>query len=269
MTKFIYLTLLTLKEISGQRIYQLLAAMLTIAPWLMLIPASLFMLDIGKVFIDLLFLSLHGWLLVYLFFIATPLLARDIEQGTSHIFLTLPMSRGQYYWARFTGITSGFLPLLLVFLISASLAFSFAEVTWVGYVQSSANASFIYGSLLIILPYISLSAVLFLIASRATGLPEITVFLFSVWLLCWSIPPVLGALQDTEIQNKTSPVIIMIIKGTNQLLPSLSSSEISLRLAHSYQLQPVQVIGYISHHLAYALLAMFLAIMLFNRRDLI
>jgi len=245
-----------------------LIGMLLIVPWLMLIPASLFLLDIGKVFIDLLFLCLHSWLLVYIFFIASPLVARDIEQGACHIFLTLPMSRSQYYWARFAGIISGFLPLLFAFLFSSFLAFGFAESAWDGYIQSGANNSFIYGATLILLPYIGLSAILFLITSRATGLPEITVFLFSVWLLCWTVPPVLGALQNVEVQEKTPDMIVIIIKGIHQLLPDLSSSEISLTLAHAHQLQPIQVIGYCSHHLAYAFLAMLFATVLFKRRDL-
>jgi len=268
MTKFYFLTRFTLKEIYSQRIYQILAGMLVVIPWLMLIPTSLFMLDIGKVFIDLLFLCLHGWALVYIFFIACPLLARDLEQGTCHIFLTLPMSRTQYYWSRFAGITSGFIPLLIVFLVSSSLAFTFAESIWGTYIQTGANTSFIYGTLLILLPYIALTAVLFLIASSATGLPEITVFLFSVWLLCWTIPPVLGALQSADIQSSTPDAIVLIIKVANQLLPDLSGSDISLALAHNNPLQSFQVIGYCTHHLAYALLAMLLAITMFKRRDL-
>jgi len=268
MTKFYFLTLFTLKEIYSQRIYQILTGMLIVIPWLMLIPTSLFMLDIGKVFIDLLFLCLHGWALVYIFFIASPLLARDIEQGSCHIFLTLPMTRTQYYWSRFAGITSGFIPLLIVFLASSTLAFAFAESIWGSYIQAGANTSFIYGTLLILLPYIALTAVLFMIASSATGLPEITVFLFLIWLLCWTIPPVLGALQETEVQNSTPDVIVLVIKAVHQLLPDLSSSEISLGLAHNYPLQSLQVIGYCTHHLAYALLAMLLAITIFKRRDL-
>ncbi len=268
MKKTLFLALLTLREIASQRIYQILAAILMFVPWLMLIPASLFMLDIGKVIIDLLFLCLHCWLLVYIFFIATPLLARDIEQSTCHIFLTLPMSRAQYFLARFAGITSGFLPLLLLFLISGSLAIAFASSAWQGYVGSNTDTSFIFGTLLILLPYIALTAVLFLITSSASGLPEITVFLFSVWILCWTIPPVLAALQNVEIQQSTSNIVMVIIQATNQLLPDLSSSEISLAMAHNHTIETVQVIGYCIHHLAYALLAMLIAILLFRRRDL-
>lgn len=268
MIKFQFLSLLTLKELTSQRIYQILCGILITIPWLMLIPSSLFLLDIGKVFTDLLFLSLHGWILIYLFFIATPLLARDIEQGTCHIFLTIPMSRPQYYLARFAGITSGIIPLLILFLLSSSLAFAFAEATWGTYVQAGANTSFTFGTLLILLPYIALTALLFLIASSATGLPEITVFLFSVWLLCWTIPPVLGALQATEVQNSTPDAIRLIIEGVNQLLPDLSSSDISLHLAHNNSIEASHIIGYCTHHLAYAFLAMLLAITIFNRRDL-
>lgn len=268
MNKILYLTLLTFKEIASQRIYQILSATLALIPWLLLIPASLFMLDIGKVIIDFLFLSLHGWLLLYIFFIASPLLAQDIEQKTCHIFLTLPMSRQQYYWARFTGVLAGMLPLLIVHLISGALAIAFADSIWISYVEPDSKLSYIFGALLITLPYISFSAVLFLIASRATGLSEVTVFLFSIWILCWSIPPVLDALKNDQVKEKTSDLITMIIKATDQLLPDLSSSHISLVMAHAHSLETIQIIGYFTHHIAYTMLAMLLAVALFNGRDL-
>jgi len=234
----------------------------------MLIPTSFFLFDISKVLIDLLFLCLHGWLLAYIFFIASPLLARDIEQHVCHIFLTLPMSRSHYFWARFTGIIAGILPLLITYLIASFFTFIFAESIWGSYIHPQANSSFIYGTFLILLPYIALSAILFLIASKASVLPAITVFFFAIWFFCWLVPPVLGAMQDAEVQQSTPDLIVTMIHLIHQLLPDLSSAEISLNLAHSHNFEALQVISYCTHHLAYAVLAMLLATISFNRRDL-
>jgi ABC-type transport system involved in multi-copper enzyme maturation permease subunit len=258
----------TLKELAGQRIYKILLLSLIIIPWLLLIPASLFLLDLGKVFMDMLFTAQHAWLSAYLFFLAVPLLARDIEQGVCSIFLTLPMSRGLYLWGRFVGVVVSILPLLLGYTISAAIAFIWAGNLWTGYVVVGSALSFSYGAMLILMPYLALAAILFFIAAGASGVAEITVFLFAAWLICWALPPVLDALQNIEVAEKTPAWTGMLLHGINQLLPDLSSSKISLRLAHQLPLSAASVFGYCLQHLAYAALAMMAATTLFNRRDL-
>ncbi len=269
MSRTLPLVTLTFREIASQRVYRILLGVLLLVPWLMLIPASLFMFDIGKVLIDLLFTALHASLLIFLFFMAAPLIARDIEQGSCHIFLTLPMRRGRYLSARFVGLIVALMPLFAAYALSASLTLTFAESHWAAfYVAPHSVPLFDYGAALILMPYLALTAVLFLIAAAATGLPETMVFLFSVWLLCWSLPPVLGALLQAEVAAKTPTWIGTLLQTVNQLLPDLSSSRISLYLAHGKKLGIEAVAGYCLQHLAYALLAMMLAVILFKRRDL-
>jgi ABC-type transport system involved in multi-copper enzyme maturation permease subunit len=258
----------TLQEMTGQRIYRILLLSLIIIPWLLLIPTSLFLLDMGKVFMDMLFTAQHAWLSAYLFFLAIPLVAKDIEQNICSIFLTLPMSRTMYLWGRFIGIISSILPLLFGYIASAAIAFIWAENVWPGYVVAASEVSFSYGAILIFIPYIALAAVLFFVASGASGAAEITVFLFSVWLICWALPPVLDALQNAEVAEKTPAWIGMFLHGINELLPDLSSSQLSLRLAHQLPLHPASVIGYCIQHIAYALLAIMAATAVFKRRDL-
>jgi len=268
MNQLISLIIFTAKEMAFQRIYKLLLLSLMIIPWLLLIPTSLFMLDMGKVFMDMLFTAQHAWLAAFLFFLAVPLLVRDIEQGICSIFLTLPMSREKYLWGRFIGVIISMLPLLLCYIGSAAIAFIWAQHAWPGYVATTSELSFSFGSLLIFMPYIALTAVLFLIAAGATGSAEITLFLFSVWLICWALPPVLDALQNIEVAKETPIWSGMLLHAIHQILPDLSSSQISLRLAHQLPLNPTSVIAYCIQHSAYAALAILAATSLFKRRDL-
>ncbi|ATX79840.1 hypothetical protein Ga0123461_1426 [Mariprofundus aestuarium] len=268
MNQLITLTWFTLKEVAYQRIYKILLVTLIIIPWLLLIPTSLFLLDMGKVFMDMLFTTQHAWLTAYLFFLAVPLLVRDIEQGVCSIFLTLPMSREKYLWGRFIGILFSILPLLLCYIISAVVAFFWAENSWPSYVLADSGLSFSYGSILILLPYLALAAVLFLIAAGASGSAEITLFLLSVWLICWALPPVLDALQNIEVAESTPAWTGMLLYGINQLLPDLSSSQISLKLAHQLPLNPASVFAYCIQHTTYAALAIIAASAVFKRRDL-
>lgn len=270
MSRFLPLIGFTFRELASQRVYRIVLVALLVVPWLMLIPASLFLLDIGKVLMDLLFTALHTFLVLFLFFLAAPLISRDIEQGSCHIFLTLPMRRSHYLWARFIGLIVALMPLFLAYVLSSSLTLFFAEHQYETiYVASNSVSLFDYGAVLIVLPYLALIAVLFLIAAAATGLPETMVFLFLVWVLCWSLPPVLGALKLTEVAAKTPMWISTMLKAVNQLLPNLSSSRISLYLAHGKALGAESVAGYCLQHLAYALLVIILAVFVFKRRDLI
>jgi len=196
------------------------------------------------------------------------LLARDVEQGVCSIFLTLPMSRGLYLWGRFFGVVCSILPLLAGYIVSAAIAFIWAGNTWSGYVVAGSESAFSYGAVLILMPYLALTAVLFLIAAGATGTAEVTVFLFSVWLMCWALPPVLDALQNIEVADKTPAWTDTLLYGINQILPDLSSSRISLRLAHRLPLGTASVFGYCLQHLAYAALSIMAATALFSRRDL-
>ena len=268
MNQLTSLIRLTLLEMMGQRIYRTMLVALVIIPWLLLIPTSLFLIDLDKVFTDMLFTTQHAWLTAYLFFLAVPLLSRDIEQGICSIFLTLPMSREKYLWGRFIGVICSLLPLFLCYLASAFMAFSWGESAWPEYIAAGSKFSFGYGALLILIPYLALGAVLFLIAAAATGSAEITVFFFSVWLICWALPPVLDAMQNVEVAEKTPAWIATLLGGIYQLMPDLSSSQISLRLAHRISLPSASVTGYCVQHLAYTALIMIAATATFRRRDL-
>lgn len=259
---------LSIAEMTGSRTYQLMAFAIMLLPWLLLIPASLFLIDIGKVYADLLFTGLHCWLVAYIFFIATPLLTSDIEQNIASIFLTLPMSRTAYFISRFAGVLLGILPLFFVYTSSSLFSLYLASSIWGGYLHELLWVSVLAGFLLILLPYISMVAVLFLIASKATGAAETSVFLLSVWILSWSIPPVLEALNNPDVLAKTPEFLVILLSFTNQLLPDLSSSSIALRLSHQLSIDSVQVLAFIFHHLGFSFLLLFIGCLWFQQRDL-
>ncbi len=265
---FSSLAWLTFKDLSGHRTYRLSLLAVLLIPWFLMVPASLFLIDMGKVLLDMLFTGLHGWLFAYIFFIATPMIARDIELGIANIFLTLPMRRTTYYGARFIGLLGGMIPLFTLYLLSSLLTIFWASHAWQGYIPNTLWLSGMEGMLLICLPYISLMGILFLIASRATGAAEISVFLVAVWILCWSIPPVLEALQHPDVLSKTSPWLVALLETVHQFLPDLTSSQISLRLAHELPLDIGQVLGYCAQHLSYTTLAWLTGAVLFIKRDL-
>ena len=268
MTKIIHLTRFTCREIMSQRVFQIFALALFALPWLMLAPTSLFLLDLSKVMADLALMMLHIWLLMFIFFIAAPLLSHDIEHGICSMFLTLPMSRQQYFCGRFFGMVVSIIPLLLIYMFSTAGAMMLAASLWSGYFDQAVVGAVSAAMPLLTLPYISLIAALFFITARASGLPETTVFLSAVWVLCWSIPPVLAALHNSEVAAKTPQPIVMLLRAISQLLPDLTSSKIATMAAYHLEIHPIQLLAYGIEHLTYATITFYLATMLFAKRDL-
>ena len=259
---------LTLRELLHQRAYILLTAVALLIPWLLIIPMSLFLIDLGKVLSDMLFAAEHVLLSCFLFFIAAPLMARDIEQKVCHLLLTVPLKRSRYILARFGGTALAILPMLLLFLLSSCAALEVVAHFWPVYVKAGIGLSFLLGGGMLLLPYLSLLGLLYLISTASSGGAETLVFLLSAWLLSWSVPPVLAALQQPEVSAKIPDWISALITAIDHILPHLSSGRLALDIAHQHIPPGIQLSAYTIEHLAYMLITLILAIMIFERRDL-
>ncbi len=259
---------LTLRELLHQRAYMLLTIVALLVPWLLIIPMSLFLIDLGKVLADMLFAAEHVFLSCFIFFIAAPLMARDIEQKVCHLLLTIPLKRSRYIIARFSGTALAMLPMLLLFLLSSCAALEMVAHFWPVYVTSGIGLSFLIGGLMLLLPYLSLLGLLYLISTASSGGAETLVFLLSAWLLSWSVPPVLAALQQPEVMTKIPDWISALITTIDHILPHLSSGQLALDIAHQHIPPGVQLGAYALEHLAYMLITLMLSIIIFERRDL-
>jgi len=257
---------LTVRELVWQRAYLLLAGMALLAPWLLLIPTSLFLLDLGKVLADMLFAIEHVLLSCFVFFLAAPLLSRDLDQRLCHLWLTIPLSRPAYLSARFFGTVAAMLPLMLLFAIASSAAFVLAAQLWPAYASVVVGWHVLMGHGLLWLPYVALLGLFYAIACASSGAAEAMVFLLAGWLLSWAIPPVLQALRQAEVAAKTSPWLAKLVAFIDYLVPDLSSARLALELAHGQV--PGLLLPYVVEHVAYAAAGLLLAMAAFARRDL-
>ncbi|MFC1536941.1 hypothetical protein ACFL48_03895 [Pseudomonadota bacterium] len=265
MKQLIYFTI---QEVLNSRIFRLLL----LAPLVLMVVAltftGLFMLDLGKVFIDTMFASTHLLCFTFLMFLAAPFLARDIDAHFTYILLTLPISRGQYLLGRFIGLCATFLLLIIVLIIVTSLSLELASSIWGSYMATADIGSMVLGIFLIAWQYLSLIAIALFVFSWATGSAEILSFTFLIWLLSWFFPPVLTAMQDSEVAQTIPPFLHVILESCYQLVPHLTGGEIANRLAHGISLQGKEIIYYLIEHTAYATILFTSALILFRRRNL-
>jgi len=268
MTPTYHLSHFTFIEIIKQPGMRSLLIMALLLPFLMLIPVSLFMFDLGKVFTDFCLGSCHVLFTVFVFFIAGSLISSDIDQRISHLFLTLPVSRKQYLTARFIGLCAALIVLALTLAASSLISGLLANAIWSQYLPIQQAWFTVIGILLLTLPYIAFTAALLLIACYASSSIETLVFLSLTFLLAWISPAVLAALTSSEIAAKTPDIIIAFAHTLQYVLPDIDSATLASLIAHQQPIQASHIIAYITEHLSYAALLFIAALGVFQRRDL-
>jgi len=259
----------TLQEVINARLFRLMLLAPMVLSLLALTFTGLFMLDLGKVFVDSMFTTAHILCFAFLMFMTVPFLARDIEARFTYVLLTLPINRNQYLIGRFLGLTMAFLLLISALAVVSVLSLELTQFIWDDLYMASANAgNIILGIALISCQYLSLMAVALFVFSWATGPAEVLSFTFLIWLLSWIFPPVLTAMQDADVAETVPPLLQAFLEGCYQLLPHLTGGDIANRLAHGASLSGSDISLYIAEHTAYTVILLILSTLLFRRRNL-
>lgn len=260
---------LTCLELLQNRAMRSLMAFLLLFPFASFIFTNLFLMDIGKVFVDAMAGLSHLVGIVYILFFAAPLLARDIEARVCYFLLTPPVSRNQYLLGRFAGISTIFILLLVVLSITGTLcAWLVLEGNFAVYHSGLTLSRIAVLAFFQFFHYISLLGIALFIFSWASGMAEIMLFTSLVTLLCWVFPPIIQAMQNPEVVKDIPLWITQLLDAVYGLLPHLNGSEIALALAHGVSIGAVPTTYYALEHISYAVIAVILSMWLFSKRDL-
>jgi len=250
------------------RAFHLLAfTALILVPLAATVFSNLFLLDIGKVRMDVLIAGNRIIAALYILAIAVMLMANDVSKGMIHIFLTPPSSRRDYLIGRFFGLLVGFVVVLLAAGIGSEvvLGLTFSEKIEV-YRHGLERGDGLLLALFTFYQLISILAAVMFICAWATSLAEMFVFSAGFLLLSWLLPPVLQAMKSAEVLQHTPEWIVSLLNGVAYILPSLNGSEIGLALAHGLPISSIW--PHIFEHASYALLMLGLALIALLRRDL-
>lgn len=259
----------TALEVLQSRIYKILLLVCTLVPLTGIIFSNLFLVDLGKVYMDVMTGGAHLLALIFVLFLAAPLLARDIDQRICYILLIPPIQRWQYLCGRFAGLTIAFIVLMMVLTLCGLIG------TWLfidsNYAMHQSDITALSVPLLvffIFFQHISLIGLLFFFFSWATGTAEIMVFTIAAAIFAWIFPPILQALQDPEVARQIPEWLQALLQAFYQMLPHLNGGDIALALAHGERIEMLATLAYCTEHLSYAIIALLLAIIAFRHRDL-
>ena len=260
---------LTWLELWQSRTYRIMLLIALIAPIGAIVIASLFLSDVGKVYVDGIAGASQLLAMVFMLFMAVSLLGSDVYQKICYLLLNPPVKRSDYFIGRYFGLCLAFLVMLAVLLFSSSVAGILflrdkAEIYQSGFSwMMLAQMMFFY-----FFQYISILGVIFFLVSWASGNAEIMLFAVAALLFSWLFPPILKALQDPLVQENVPQAVTAMLQGIYEVLPHLEGAQISLLLSHGSVISFIDTMFYMLEHIAYSLVFFMLGLLLFNRRDL-
>jgi len=257
-------------EILRMRVFHLLIAFLVlIMPIATLTISGLFFFDVSKVQIDVLSAGMHAAAMVYILFIATTLMGRDISSGACYFLLAPPLTRSQYIAGRFLGLLTGLIILIAVASLVAEALTALSMYTRFPIYRHGLEwftGLYLGGGVLI--QYISLLAVAVFICAWATAIAEMLTFVIAFMFLAWTFPTILTVLQSPEILQQVPPFVATLIHATSWLFPELNGAMVGLKLAHGLGFDTAELFAFIIQHVGYTMLMLGGAAWLFSKRSL-
>jgi len=233
-----------------------------------LVVSNLYLLELSKVQIDVLWTGTSILALAYVLFIATTLLAGDIAGQVAYLFLP-KLNRQQYLLGRFAGLALGLVALmsLTAFVSGGFLAWTIAHTAVSYHAGASIWAGLQLAAMASLQGMTLLAAILF-IASWATGQAETLVFSIGFTLLAYLLPPVVAAMQSHEVLERVPPAVAASMHIVDYILPDMTAGNMALAIAHGFKVSTHDIWLLIGQHGGYSLMMLAFALMAFARRDL-
>ncbi len=262
------LAVITFKEgIRNRAIYGifLLALLLFAANFLI---CGMIMQEVGKVAVDIALsaVSFSGLLLVL--FVGINLLAKDLDRRTIYMVLARPISRGQYIWGKFVGMT------LLIFTAVASLGgcalLSIGSVRFAfpNYFPRFAWEPVLWALALIALMLVLLAALSFLFASFTTSSFVTLVLTVVSYFIGHGVSAIKALVEAPEaVGIEVSAATVRLVKAAYYMFPNLSLFDIKIQAAHNLEIPWTYLAGTIAYGLVYTIMIVFLAGLIFSRRE--
>jgi len=179
------------------------------------------------------------------------LVRREIERRSLEVILTRPVSRFEYLIGKWLGLVVTLAVLVAIMSVTFAVMLHVSGVAW-----RVDFALAIVGSLLGLVVVASL-AVLFSTFTSPTLAAFFTLALFAA-----------GHLQDTIVRLAGDPALARVAAVVRWLVPGLSVFDIRTEVVHNVHVPGAQLAGGVAYALLYATATLYLASLLFRRREL-
>jgi len=270
MKRILALAGLTFKEgIRDKALYgiTIMGIMLLLATILF---TNLFGHELGKVMVDLCLSTIAFAGLLLTFFVNINLMAKDIDKRTIYSVLSKPISRTEYVIGKYIG-------LILLVIVSLSLlalfstgiilvikgsnaAHSFKDFSWLCYFQAFSFE---------IMMFVLLNAVIIFFSTITSSSFLTLIFSISVYVTGQSIEEVVTFFKNEALIYKlSSPVNEVIVNYLQYVFPNLSAFDIKVFASHGKLISWEHTMILFGYSMSYSVLLLFLAALIFSRREL-
>lgn len=229
----------------------------------------MFAFDTGKVAIDIAFafISLTG--LTIIFFMAIPLLSRDIHHHTVTMILARPVSRGEYILGKYAGLAALIAVAFLVIGTLAILSFWLGvqilpalslprNFTWLTLVLTTLLT---YQSQLIVL------AAAFLFSTITTSSYLAMLLALAVYITGHTIETILKIISAGEFFEASKPYVVTL-DIISWILPNLRAFDLKTHVAYGLHISTSYVVMVTLYAAVYITILLSLTIFAFTKKEL-
>jgi len=262
------LALITFKEgIRNRALYgiSILALMLLIANFVV---CGVIMQDVGKVAVDMALSTVAFAGLLVVLFVGINLLAKDLDRKTIYIVLARPISRGQYIWGKFFGLSLLVLAAMLALGAFALCSIFFIKLVYPLYFPRFAWQPVVLAMVFSILSLLLLTALCVLFSSFSSS-SFITLILTTVtYLVGHSLADVKALLESPQGLGIEVPTLTFkVINFAYYLFPNLSLFDLKTQAAYNLAISPGYLFWTSAYALVYIVLVILLASLIFGKKE--
>lgn len=269
MKSFWPLALITFKEgLRNRLIYSVLIASILLILFAVLI-CGLFMRDLLKILLDICLSAVSIGGLLVPFFFAVNQLSGDIKQKTIYTILSRPLSRVNYIYGRFLGLTllTGSIILMLTCATLLSVYSATAVYPSNIFIHFSLQ-SVLLSSFVNFLGIQILNSTVLFWCSVTTSSFLATILTISTYLIGHTVEDLIRFLQTHGSVVYVSPATELIINCTQYIFPNLSAFDLKQQAAHGLQIQSQEIALLFIYSILYCSIMLLSSIYFFNKRDL-
>ena len=229
--------------------------------------SAMIMRDVGKVATDLsLSTSTFAALLVVLF-VGISIITRDMERKTLYLALSRSVPRSRYLVGRFLGLSLLQLCIVALLLVASTLTLLLVRQLYPTFFGTVSLGLVTVAHLFILLQMLLLTS-LSLLFSMVTTSSFVTFILTTMtWLIGSSTQEVKRMIESAGTVT-IAPVTKIIVKGAYFLFPNLSLFDLKSVAAHGLALEVSRLVFALVYGFGYAVAALALAVILFNKKEL-
>lgn len=231
--------------------------------------AGFFMRDIGKVTVDmnLAALTFSGLLLVL--FVGVNLMAKDIDRKTIHLVLSKPISRTQYIFGKYLGISFFVSVSLLLLLLLSSLTILLLLQLYPAYFIGFSWGIFFTACFSLLMKFWVLTAIVVFFSAITSSSLITLIFSVSSYIAGTTIEDVFFYVRtELAAQEKIiSESLKWVIDVLSYVLPNFSVFDFSVEAAHGLVIAGNRLAFSLGYGVLYAFILLLLASVIFGRRE--